>query len=303
MDGNKIRLDLYVSKIKHISRKESALLIDNQLVKVNNKVITKKNHLICEGKDSIEIGELLLDKTQDSKSNQLIPWESDLTVVYEDQYLFIVNKDSGIIVHPTSFNEQNTLANQILFYVNKNNINTEFKNDIRLGICHRLDKDTSGLIIVAKQKKAYDLILDMFAKQEIKKTYLCLLHGTLETINICVDAPIKRIDGSNKREVSQDYDAKDAFTSFKLINSYKGFCLAEAEIKTGRTHQIRVHAKYIKHWIINDPLYGKSKNTTKYGQYLVANCLSFIHPITNDRVHVDINQPKEFTNYISKYGG
>lgn len=300
MEIKKIRLDQYISTLKNISRTEAQQFIENNKVKVNGKIISKKNHLVNIDNITIEI-----DEKKDIKENNKIdlkPWNKDLEILYEDDYLFIVNKDSGIIVHPSSFNEEKTLAHAIKYYLTKNKMKSDFIDDLRLGVAHRLDKDTSGLLIVAKNKKCYEKLLEMFKNNEIEKTYLCLMHGILENSQIDIDAPIKRIDGSNKREVSQDNDAKDAFTTFKLKKAYKGFCLCESKIKTGRTHQIRVHAKFIKHNIINDPMYGINKKVTKYGQFLVANKLKFKHPILNKNILVEIDMPKEFENYIKKYG-
>lgn len=299
MENKKIRLDQYLVDLKNISRNEAQQLIINNKVKINKKIINKKNLLINPENIDIDIDEIKEIKVNDTK---LISWNKSIDVVFEDEYLMIINKESGIMVHPSSYNEQYTLANAIKHYFDKNKIESEFKNDLRIGIAHRLDKDTSGLIIVCKNKNTLDKLLDMFKNNQIKKTYLCLLHGILENSQIDVDAPIKRIDGSNKREVSQDSDSKDSFTTFKLLKPYKGFCLCESIIKTGRTHQIRVHAKFIKHNVINDPLYGINKNTTKYGQFLVANKLQFKHPITNKMINIEIDIPIEFKNYIKKYG-
>lgn len=298
MEEKKIRLDQYIANFKKISRTEAQDLITNNCVKINNKLINKKNLLINPENINIVIDGIKKEKEE----FKLLPWNKSIEIIFEDENLMIVNKESGIIIHPSSFNENNTLANAIKFYYEKNKIKSDFIDDLRIGVAHRLDKDTSGLIIVAKTKKTLEKLFDMFKTNQIEKTYLCLLHGILENTQIDVDAPIKRIDGTNKREVSQDSDSKDSFTTFKLIKAYKGFCLCESIIKTGRTHQIRVHAKFIKHNVLNDPIYGISKNSTKYGQFLVANKLKFKHPILNKLININIGMPKEFENYIKKYG-
>lgn len=300
MEDKKIRLDQYLANFKNISRTEAQELIINNKIKINNKIVNKKNYLIYPENTKIEINQ---EKNENIKKEfKLEPWNKSIDIIFEDKDLMIVNKESGMMVHPSSFNEEKTLAHAIKFYFRKNKISSELINDIRVGIAHRLDKNTSGLIIVAKTKKALDKLLIMFKNNQIEKTYLCLLHGILENSQIDVDAPIKRIDGTNKREVSQDSDAKDSFTTFKLIKAYKGFCLCKSIIKTGRTHQIRVHAKFIKHNVLNDPIYGISKNATKYGQFLVANKLKFKHPISNKQINFEIDMPKEFKNYIQKHG-
>lgn len=299
--SNKIRIDLYISELKQISRTEAQELLTLNLVTVNNKICNKKNTLINPETDCIKIEDKNVEIT--TNKNELIPIDKKLNIVYEDDYLLVINKESGIIIHPTSFNEQNTLANYVKAYFIKNNIKLDFIDQNRLGIAHRLDKDTSGLIIVAKSQAVLDLIQKMFAENKIQKKYLALMHGVLETTQIDVEAPLKRINNTSKYEVSSDYDAKESFSSFKMIDIFKGFCLCEVLIKTGRTHQIRAHAKYIKHNILNDPLYGESKKTTSYGQYLVANELIFEHPITKKSIILKIDLPKEFNEYIKKYGG
>ncbi len=303
MEIQKIRIDMHLAKISNIPRTEAQKLISNGCVKVNNKIINKNNQLINPLVDKIEINKINSKKenTKNEINFSIKPFNSNLEIVYEDEYLFIVNKDSGIMVHPTTFNETNTLANIIKYHISKNNINSKIDN-IRMGICHRLDKDTSGLIVVAKDDLTYQKMVNLFKDNKVEKTYTALLFGNLESKQLDVDAPIKRIDGTNKREVSTDSDAKDSFSSFTLLKQYEKFCLVEIKIKTGRTHQIRVHAKYIKHNVINDPIYGVSKNTTKYGQYLVANKIKFINPISNKLISVSIDLPKEFNDYIKKNG-
>lgn len=296
-----MRLDQYLVKIKNISRTEAQKLIKDNQVKVNNKIINKNNYDVKEDAD-IKIIEKIESKINKNKQENGLPiWEHDIEVVYEDKDLLVVNKESGIIVHPTSFNEMNTLANALKYYFLKNNIVNEF-DDFRNGICHRLDKDTSGLIVVAKTKETLNKMVDLFKENKIKRIYSALIVGRLETNKLEVQAPLKRISATNKWEVSSDFDALDATTIFYKNKEFRNFSLVNCELLTGRTHQIRAHAKYIKHNIINDPVYGPSKKTTKYGQYLVANKIRFIHPITNEVINLEIDLPKEFEGYIAKYG-
>lgn len=301
MENNKVRLDIYVSQKLNISRSEAQKLIDNNCVSNKQKILNKRNLMVDIDNNGIVINNNLNNESK-AKENILTPYKHNLDIVYQDDYLLIINKESGMIIHPTSFNEQNTVANIVKYYIDNKLIKSSIKQDNRMGICHRLDKDTSGLLVIAKDNKTFEKMSKMFKENNVKKIYTCLLFGVMESKQIDVDAPIKRVDGSNKREVSSDFDAKDAFTTFTLIKAYEKFSVVEANIKTGRTHQIRVHAKYIKHNVINDPLYGLTNKTTKYGQYLVANKIEFIHPITNKLVSVKIDLPNEFIKYIKENG-
>lgn len=300
-----MRLDLYLSQTNNISRKESQSLINSGCVFVNGKQITKNNFQVSEQSNVIVDKEKFIELSNNKKEykikDELKSWDYKIDVVFEDEYLMIVNKSSGIIVHPTSYGEDNTLANAIKFYFEKNKIKNEF-NDLRNGIVNRLDKDTSGLIIVAKNKNTESLLKEMFVTNSIHRYYLALINGHLDSKKIEVQAPLKRIKNTNKREVSTDYDAEDAITIFYKLEDFKNISLVRCELKTGKTHQIRVHAKYIKHNIVNDPVYGSNKKTTSYGQYLVADQINFIHPITKKHIEVKIDMPKEFTEYIRKYG-
>lgn len=298
-----MRLDQFISQDKNISRTEAQKLIQSNLIEINGKIINKNNYQVDENISIKYLSNDINQKQLDNKNltNGLKPLKQKLDVVYEDKHLMIINKPSGIIVHPTSFQEENTLANIIKNYFIENKIKNEF-NDFRNGIMHRLDKDTSGLLIVAKTKEVESLIKQMFIDNKIDRYYLAIILGSLESNKLEVQAPIKRIKDTNKREVSTDYDADDATTIFYKVQDFKNISLVRCELLTGRTHQIRVHAKYIKHNVMNDPVYGPSKKATKYGQYLVANEIDFIHPITNKKINVKIDMPKEFNEYIKKYG-
>ena len=273
-----MRLDLYLSQKNNLSRKESQSLITSGCVFVNGKQVTKNNFQVSDNHE-ISIAESRhLKITQDERDKtqkELTPWNYDIDVVYEDEHLLVVNKASGIIVHPTSFGEEKTLANAVKHYFNKKKIENE---------------------------KTESSLKEMFVNNSIHRYYLALINGHLDSKKLEVQAPIKRIKNTNKREVSSDYDAEDATTIFYKLEDFKNISLVRCELKTGKTHQIRVHAKYIKHSVVNDPVYGSSKKATSYGQYLVANEINFVHPITKKLIDIKIDMPKEFNEYIRKYG-
>lgn len=295
---NTQRLDILVSSKFSLSRSIAKHKIENNLVKVNGKIISKPNTKVDEESEIILEEEKVVEQAK-----VLTPWKKELEIVYEDKYILIVNKPNDIIVHPTSYDLSNTLANIIKYIFDTKKIKYD-GDPLRMGIVHRLDKCTEGLIIVAKSLDSFNAFTKLFLDQKIEKKYLALLHNHLQTRTVEVDAPIKRVETSTRREVSRDIDAKEARTIFKEINKYKNFTLAEVELFTGRTHQIRVHAEFIKNHVINDPIYGPKhiNKTTKYGQYLIAYKLKFIHPFTKKEVNISLDMPKEFKEYIKKYG-
>ena len=298
------RLDVFLATNYKISRTIAKQKIEQGLVTVNKKTIIKPNYQVSE-EDLIEFDENNKENNSGflGKKTELKPWKKDIKIVYEDEYIFIVDKPNNIIVHPTNYETEKTLANIIKYLFDKKKIKP-FGDNLRMGIVHRLDKDTTGLIIVAKNEKSYNEFINLFICKKIVKKYLALLYGHLKTKTIEVQAPIKRIENSNRREVSKDLDAKEAITIFKEIKKYDNFTLAEIELLTGRTHQIRVHAEFIKNNVINDPIYGVKhiNKTTNFGQYLVASELSFFHPFLKKEIKIKLDLPKEFKEYISKYG-
>ncbi|MDE6894304.1 MAG: RluA family pseudouridine synthase [Malacoplasma sp.] len=298
------RLDVFLSAKYKISRTAAKQKIENGLITVNQKIVTRPNYAVSEN-DLIDCNQNDIKNNEQlsKKNNELKPWKKNLKIVYEDDYIFVIDKPNNIIVHPTNYVTDKTLANIIKYLFEVKNIKT-FGDKLRMGIVHRLDKDTTGLIIVAKNEKSYNEFVNLFISKKIIKKYLALLHGHLKTKTVEVQAPIKRIDNTNKREVSKDLDAKEAITIFKEIKKYNNFTLAEVELLTGRTHQIRVHAEFIKNNVINDPVYGVKhiNKTTNFGQYLMASELSFNHPFLKKEIKIKLDLPKEFKEYIDKYG-
>lgn len=295
---NKKRLDAYVVETKKCSKTLASKMISQGLIKINNEKITKSGYLIKEN-DVIEITEIQKKHEIKKEIVSIHEWKKDIPIVYQDDYIYIVNKPSGMITHPTNYETTNTLVNA-LKYLKKTDENI-FEIPFRYGILHRLDKDTSGLLMVANDQKSFNEFSKLIGEKQITRKYLALIEGKLKTKVVEVQAAIKRINDTSKMEVSNDFDAKDAITVFTTIREYKSFSLVSCELKTGRTHQIRVHARYINNPVVNDPLYGYGK-ATKYGQFLVANELSFFHPFLKKQINIKIDIPKEFNEYIKKHG-
>ena len=283
VEEENIRIDTYLSNKLDISRSKIQKLIDEEKVTVNGKVI--KSNYKTKLNDEIEIDdELDFDITVE-------PVEIPLDIVYEDEYLMIINKPSGLVVHPAPGHYDDTLVNGLLFYLNKD----KTKN-IRPGIVHRLDKDTSGLMVVAKDEKTMELLSEMISKKEVERKYLAIVDGVIKENTATIDAPIGR-DPSNRQKMAINPAGKKAITHIKVIERFKNNTFIECLLDTGRTHQIRVHLSYINHRVTNDPVYGEGD---EFGQMLHSYSIKFIHPITKKELFFEQDPPKEFIEELNK---
>ena len=283
------RLDQYLATTLEESRNKIQQLIKEQKVVVNGKVASA-SYRVQEG-DEIEVDATLSQEITVEKEN--IP----IDVVYEDDDLLIVNKKSGMVVHPAPGNYHGTLVNALLYRFSLSN-----KDPLRPGIVHRIDKDTSGLMLVAKNDKAHDLLANMIQNKEVERTYLALVDGIIPHATGTIDAPIGR-DPSNREKMKvTDENSKRAVTHFRVIKRYPNVnqTLIECKLETGRTHQIRVHMAYIGYPIYNDPVYGKRKNTTDFGQFLHSKSIRLKHPITHQEIFLEVDPPKEFKTYLEQ---
>ena len=283
VEEENIRIDTYLSSKLDISRSKIQKLIDEEKVTVNGKVI--KSNYKTKLNDEIEIDdELDFDISVE-------PVEIPLDIVYEDEYLMIINKPSGLVVHPAPGHYDDTLVNGLLFYLNKD----KTKN-IRPGIVHRLDKDTSGLMVVAKDEKTMELLSEMISKKEVERKYLAIVDGVIKENTATIDAPIGR-DPSNRQKMAINPTGKNAITHIKVIERFKNNTFIECLLDTGRTHQIRVHLSYINHRVTNDPVYGEGN---EFGQMLHSYSIKFIHPITKKELYFEQDPPKEFIEELNK---
>jgi 23S rRNA pseudouridine1911/1915/1917 synthase len=283
VEEENIRIDTYLSNKLDISRSKIQKLIDEEKVTVNGKVI--KSNYKTKLNDEIEIDdELDFDITVE-------PVEIPLDIVYEDEYLMIINKPSGLVVHPAPGHYDDTLVNGLLFYLNKD----KTKN-IRPGIVHRLDKDTSGLMVVAKDEKTMELLSEMISKKEVERKYLAIVDGVIKENTATIDAPIGR-DPSNRQKMAINPSGKNAITHIKVIERFKNNTFIECLLDTGRTHQIRVHLSYINHRVTNDPVYGEGN---EFGQMLHSYSIKFIHPITKKELYFEQDPPKEFIEELNR---
>ena len=280
------RLDVYIASKYDISRTKAKKLIDEDKVLVNGS--TANPSLKVSDNDEIEILDDLDYEITIEKEN--IP----LDIVYEDEYLLIINKPSGMVVHPAPGNYTGTLVNALLYKFDLEGVGD--KN--RPGIVHRIDKDTSGLLIVAKTEKALEILSNMIKNKEVKREYIAIVDGVINHEKGTIDAPIGRDKANRQKMAVTDVNGKESITHFEVLRRYPNNTLVRCILDTGRTHQIRVHFQYIGHPVTNDPLYGKEK-IEGFGQFLHSTSIDFIHPFTKKHIHFEVEPPKEFDEYLN----
>ena len=285
VEKNNIRLDNFLKDELDISRSKVQKLIKDGRIMVNDKEASS-NYLVKEN-DVITVSDDL------SFEIHIEPEDIPIDVVYEDEYLLIVNKKSGMVVHPAPGNYSGTLVNALMGRFKLSN-----KDNIRPGIVHRIDKDTSGLLVVAKTDEVHDKLSEMIKNKEVERIYMALVEGVINHETGTIDAPIGRDIVNRQKMMVTDINSKDAITHFRVLKRYSDKTLIECKLETGRTHQIRVHMAYINHPIVNDPVYGKSKKTTSFGQMLHSKSIRFIHPITKKELYFESELPEEFKNYL-----
>lgn len=285
-DADDIRIDIYISQKLSISRNKVQKLIKDELVTVNNKIVNS-NYKIKEN-DIINISDEL-----DYEIN-VEPENLPLDIVYEDDDLLVINKASGMVVHPAPGHYTKTLVNALLY---KFNLTSGEKT--RPGIVHRLDKDTSGLMLVAKNEYTHEKLSSMIANKEVERHYLAIVDGVIKHDTGTIDAPIGRdINNRQKMAVTAE-NSKEAITHFKVLERFKNNTLLECILETGRTHQIRVHLSYIGYPVNNDPTYNRKK-ATDFGQMLHSKSIKFHHPRTNKELFFEQDVPKEFKDKLEQ---
>lgn len=285
------RLDSYISdNMDKISRSFAQKLIENQKVTINGKN-EKASYKVCVG-DKVQVD---VPEAQDTKLKaQDIPVE----VVYEDKDIIVVNKPKGMVVHPANGNPDGTLVNAILAMC-KDSL-SGIGGEIRPGIVHRLDKDTSGLLIIAKNDEAHVKMSKQIQDRLVTKKYIALVKGVVKDDEATIDMPIAR-SKVDRKKMAVDKDGKQAVTHFKVIKRYKRYTLLEIKIDTGRTHQIRVHMAKIGYPVVGDMVYSNGKNEFGVeGQMLHAKSLEFSHPITGKKMHLEAPLPEYFTKVLEE---
>ena len=289
VDINDVRIDKYIADNTDYSRNLILNLIKNGDILVNDSKI-KPSYKVKQG-DKITINNVKTD-TED-----ITPWDYPLDIVFEDDDIIIINKPSGMVVHPGNGNKDHTLVNALKSYTDKL---SDINGVERLGIVHRIDKDTSGLIMIAKTNKAHEILGEYFKEHSIKREYIALLCGIFPHDTATIDAPIGRDEKNRLRMTVTPNNSKKAITHLEVLKRYKaGYTLVKARLETGRTHQIRVHAKYIGYPVYNDPVYS-NKSTDDFGQFLHSYSMEFIHPITKEKMYFKRDVPKYFKDFLDK---
>ncbi len=289
VDINDVRIDKYIADNTDYSRNLILNLIKNGDILVNDSKI-KPSYKVKQG-DKITINNVKTD-TED-----ITPWDYPLDIVFEDDDIIIINKPSGMVVHPGNGNKDHTLVNALKSYTDKL---SDINGVERLGIVHRIDKDTSGLIMVAKTNKAHEILEEYFKEHSIKREYIALLCGIFPHDTATIDAPIGRDEKNRLRMTVTPNNSKKAITHLEVLKRYKaGYTLVKARLETGRTHQIRVHTKYIGYPVYNDPVYS-NKSTDDFGQFLHSYSMEFIHPITKEKMYFKRDVPKYFKDFLDK---
>lgn len=294
----KKRLDLYVSEASGGTRSGAQVLIDDGCVLVNGKVESKNYR--------IRLGDVIEINMPEPKELEVLPEDIPLNIIYEDESIIVINKSSGMVVHPANGNESGTLVNALLFHC-KDSL-SGINGVIRPGIVHRIDKDTSGLLVVAKTDEAHVFLSSLLKDHGIKRVYHAILVGHLKDSAGTVNAPIAR-HPVDRKKMAVVKGGKDAITHYTVIEEYPSFTYAKMELETGRTHQIRVHMSHIGHPIVGDTVYGggktnfeKSNASLLNGQILHAKELSFPHPKTKEIMHFECELPDNFKELIKRLG-
>ena len=292
----KNRLDSYIaSKDSELSRSMIKKLLEDGKITVNGE-ITKASYKV-QLNDKIEID---IEKPKEVK---LEAQEIPLDVIYEDNDILVVNKQKGLVVHPGNGNLDGTLANAVMAHC-KDSL-SGIGGELRPGIVHRLDKDTSGLLIIAKNDKAHIKMSEQIKDRKVKKTYIALVRGILSENESTINMPIGRIT-KDRKKMAVTKNGKEAITHFKVLNRFTtnkaSYTLLEVKIDTGRTHQIRVHMAEIGHPVIGDTVYSNGKNEFGVvGQCLHAEKLEFTHPITEKKMKLEAPLPEYFQNIINSF--
>ena len=291
-DGKNIRLDVYIANNTQMSRVAVQRLIDENKILVNN-MKQKPSYKLQEN------DEITIEKVE-AKETKLIAQDIPIEVVYEDDDIIVVNKPKGLVVHPANGNPDGTLVNAIMA-ICKGSL-SGIGGEIRPGIVHRLDKDTSGLLIVAKNDKAHIKMSDQIKNREVNKIYIALVRGQVPEEEATISMPIAR-STKDRKKMAVSKTGKEAVTHFKVLKRYDKYTLLEIKIDTGRTHQIRVHLSEIGFPVIGDAVYSNGKNEFGVeGQMLHAKTLDFKHPITGKQMHLEAKLPEYFEDVLKKLG-
>lgn len=288
-DQSNIRIDKYI-KIDSLTRAALQNLINEGNVTVNGEKVKSSFKLKLNDKIEVVVPE---PKTPDIKAENI-----PLDIVYEDDCMLVINKPQGMVVHPAPGNYDGTLVNALMYHC-KGSL-SGINGIMRPGIVHRIDKDTSGLLLVAKTNEAHLSLSEQIKDKTVHRHYICIVSGILKTKKGIIDAPIGRHPSSRLKMTVTQSNSKRAVTHFEVLEYLNGATYTACDLETGRTHQIRVHMQYIGHPVLGDPLYARQNPYKLKGQALHAQSITFIHPISGEEMTFTAEPPQYFTDLLNK---
>lgn len=290
-DENK-RIDSFLNNnLEDVSRNRIQKLIEEKQVLVNNKSINKNYKLKENDKIIINI--------EEPKEIDILPENIPLNIVYEDEDVILINKPQDMVVHPANGHYSHTLVNALMYHC-KDNL-SGINGVMRPGIVHRIDKDTSGILIVAKNDKAHQKLASQLEEHSMTRVYYAIVYNNLKNDKGTIDAPIGRHPIDRKKMAVIDKNSKRAVTHYEVLQRFNKYTLIKLKLETGRTHQIRVHMSYIGNPLLGDIVYGKEKQPFKLvGQVLHAKVLGFVHPTTNKYMEFETELPQYFKDILKK---
>jgi pseudouridine synthase, RluA family len=289
-DKDKIRIDNYLIEILNFSRNKVQKMIKDNTILVNDNEV--KNSYQVKIDDEITILPYVEEETK------IEPENIKIDIVYEDDDVIVVNKPNKMVVHPAVGNKSGTLVNALLYHFK--NL-SDLNGDVRPGIVHRIDAETTGLLMIAKNNKTHEILAKELEEKKTYRKYVALVHGVIKHDTGTIDAPIGRDRNDRKKMSVTEKNSKDAITHFKVLERYENASLIELNLETGRTHQIRVHLNYIEHPVVNDKVYGRRKRIDETGQCLHAKEIGFTHPKTKEFLKFDSELPECFMNILNIY--
>lgn len=284
-----LRIDSYLASKMELSRSKIQKLIQEDQVLVNGKTV---NRSYC-----VKMGDIIDVEEDLDYELHVVAEDLPLDIVYEDDDLIVLNKASGMVVHPAPGHYTGTLVNALLYRYKLTSGEAS-----RPGIVHRLDKDTSGLMLVAKNEWTHEKLSEMIASKEVERKYVAIVEGVIKHDTGEIDAPIGRDSNNRQKMAVTDVHGKEAVTHFRVLERFQNHTYIECKLETGRTHQIRVHMAYIGYPVLNDPLYGRGK-CTEFGQMLHSYSIRFQHPRTGKELFFQVDAPQEFQEKLEELRG
>lgn len=286
------RIDSFINeKVKELTRSYLQKLIDDEMIEVEGKTKIKSGN-------KLKGNEVIIVKIPEAEILDIEPENFPIDIIFEDSYMLVINKNPGVVVHPAPGNYTGTLVNAVLYHIKDL---SKINGVIRPGIVHRLDKDTSGLIVIAKTDEAHVKLVDMFKDKTIKKTYLAIVKGIMKNKEGRIETLIGRNPNDRKKMTVVDKNGKIAISNYKVIGEGSKHSLVRVDIETGRTHQIRVHMKHLGYPIEGDKTYGNGKDIAQR-QMLHAYLLRFNHPITNEYIEIIGQLPEDYLKTLKSVG-